>query len=62
MKLLLVGAGGVGEAVGAMAGQRGFLDGLVVGDLSVERAQRVAGRAGATPAEAVQLDGQECYR
>jgi saccharopine dehydrogenase-like NADP-dependent oxidoreductase len=59
MKLLLVGAGGVGEAVGAMAGQRGFLDGLVVGDLSVERAQRVAGRAGATPAEAVQLDATD---
>ncbi|MGO9911481.1 MAG: saccharopine dehydrogenase family protein [Acidimicrobiales bacterium] len=59
MKLLLVGAGGVGEAVGVMAGQRGFLEGLVVGDLSVERAQRVAGRAGSTPAEAVRLDATD---
>ncbi|MGO9558984.1 MAG: saccharopine dehydrogenase family protein [Acidimicrobiales bacterium] len=59
MKLLLVGAGGVGEAVGVMAGQRGFLEGLVVGDLSVERAQRVAGRAGSSPAEAVRLDATD---
>ncbi|MFZ0173212.1 MAG: saccharopine dehydrogenase C-terminal domain-containing protein, partial [Acidimicrobiales bacterium] len=60
MKVLLVGAGGVGEAAAVMAGSRGFLEGLVVGDIAVDRAGKVAARASAagkgTPAEGVQLD------
>lgn len=45
MKVLLVGAGGVGEAVAVMAGSRGFLEELVVGDINADRAVRVAARA-----------------
>jgi saccharopine dehydrogenase (NAD+, L-lysine-forming) len=58
MRLLLVGAGGVGEAVAVMASARGYLDGLVVADLSSERARVVAERAaaGGTPAEGAALD------
>jgi len=60
MKVLLVGAGGVGEAAAVMMGGRGYLDGLVVGDIDSERATRVAARAAAaghdTPAEGIRLD------
>ncbi|HXY44017.1 MAG TPA: saccharopine dehydrogenase C-terminal domain-containing protein [Acidimicrobiales bacterium] len=60
MKVLLVGAGGVGEAAAVMAGSRGFLEGLVVGDIAADRAAKVAARAAAagkqTPAEGVRLD------
>ncbi|HLI44077.1 MAG TPA: saccharopine dehydrogenase C-terminal domain-containing protein [Acidimicrobiales bacterium] len=58
MRLLLVGAGGVGEAVAVMASARGYLDGLVVADLSSERARVVAERAaaGGSAAEGVALD------
>jgi saccharopine dehydrogenase (NAD+, L-lysine-forming) len=58
MRMLLVGAGGVGEAVAVMASARGYLDGLVVADLSSERARVVAERAaaGGTRAEGVALD------
>jgi saccharopine dehydrogenase-like NADP-dependent oxidoreductase len=56
MKMLLVGAGGVGEAVAVVAGGRGYLDGLVVGDIDQARAARVAERAAGTPAEGISLD------
>ncbi|MHB8246044.1 MAG: saccharopine dehydrogenase family protein [Acidimicrobiales bacterium] len=59
MKLLIVGAGGVGEAVSVMAGQRGFLESMVVGDISLDRARLVASRSGSTPAEAVHLDATD---
>jgi saccharopine dehydrogenase (NAD+, L-lysine-forming) len=59
MKLLLVGAGGVGEAVAVMASRRGFLDGLVVADLAAERARHVADRAVGTEAEGVALDATD---
>ncbi len=45
MKVLLVGAGGVGEAAAVMAGARGFLSELVVGDIASARASKVAARA-----------------
>ena len=59
MKVLLVGAGGVGEAVAVMAGRRGFLEGIVVGDLSPERAAYVSSRTGPTPSESVALDATD---
>lgn len=59
MKVLLVGAGGVGEAVAVMAAGRGFLDGLVVGDISPGRAGKVAARAAGIPTEAVALDASD---
>jgi len=60
MKVLLVGAGGVGEAAAVMMGGRGFVEGLIVGDIAADRATRVAARATAaghdTPAEGIRLD------
>ena len=60
MKVLLVGAGGVGEAAAVMAGSRGFLEELVIGDIDVARAAKVAARATdagkGTIAEGVRLD------
>ncbi len=58
MKLLLVGAGGVGEAVAVMANGRGFLEGIVVADLSLERARLVADRFG-EGAEAASIDASD---
>jgi saccharopine dehydrogenase (NAD+, L-lysine-forming) len=60
MKVLLVGAGGVGEAAAVMAGGRGFLEEIVVADIDAARATKVAARvteAGkGTRAEGVSLD------
>lgn len=59
MKMLLIGAGGVGEAVAVLASDRGYLDGLVVADLSADRAARVAARAEKSHAEAITLDATD---
>jgi saccharopine dehydrogenase (NAD+, L-lysine forming) len=60
MRVLLVGAGGVGEAAAVLAGSRGFLEELVVADISFDRAAKVAARAAEvgmrTATEGVQLD------
>jgi saccharopine dehydrogenase (NAD+, L-lysine-forming) len=56
MKILLAGAGGVGEALAVLFGMRGFCEKVVVGDLREERAAYVASRLGSTPGEAVRLD------
>jgi saccharopine dehydrogenase (NAD+, L-lysine-forming) len=58
MRVLLVGAGGVGEAAAVLAGERGYLEALVVGDIAGRRAAEVAARAteAGVPAEGVTLD------
>jgi saccharopine dehydrogenase (NAD+, L-lysine-forming) len=58
MRVLLVGAGGVGEAAAVLAGERGFLERLVIGDIDAGRAAAVAARAGraGTKAAGVALD------
>ena len=43
MKILLVGAGGVGSAFCAIAQRRGFFDQIVVADYDHEKARRAAG-------------------
>ncbi|HEU5109501.1 MAG TPA: saccharopine dehydrogenase C-terminal domain-containing protein [Micromonosporaceae bacterium] len=63
MRVLLVGAGGVGAAVVSIAARREFFDAMVVADYDVERASRavsavgdprfVAGRVDASSADAV---------
>src|SRR3990170_4272072 len=40
MRILLVGAGGVGDAIAKMAARRGFFELLVVSDYDESRAQR----------------------
>ncbi len=46
MRILLVGAGGVGSAVAAVAGRRDFFEHLVVADYDAERAERAAASGG----------------
>ena len=58
MRLLIVGSGGVGGAMAAIAARRQFLELLVMADVSLERAQQVARNAAAGGFEsfAEQLD------
>ena len=46
MKILLVGAGGVGDAFCAIASRRSFVESIVVADIDPVRAAQVAGRGG----------------
>ncbi len=46
MRILLVGAGGVGAAMAAIAARRDFFDALVIADIDQERALRAAQRTG----------------
>src|ERR1700761_7529274 len=56
MRILLVGAGGVGTAIAQIAARRPFAD-LVIADYDLERAQRAA--AARDGYEAVQLDARD---
>ena len=42
MRILLVGAGGVGSAFAAIAARRDFFETIVVADYSLERAEKAA--------------------
>jgi len=46
VKILVVGAGGVGEAVAAIARRRDFFEGMVLADVDGERAASLAARMG----------------
>ena len=54
MRILLVGAGGVGTAIAKIAARRAFAE-LVVADYDISRAQRAAGQE----FTAVQLDARD---
>jgi len=54
MRILLVGAGGVGTAIAAIAARRGFAE-LVVADYDLARARRAAGDGGT----AIRLDARD---
>ncbi len=58
MRVLLVGAGGVGTAFARTAARRGVFEHIVVADYSLERAQRAA-HAGGDRFEAVALDASD---
>jgi saccharopine dehydrogenase-like NADP-dependent oxidoreductase len=47
MKVLLIGVGGVGEAIAVVAKGRPWLERMVLADVNLERAHRVAARLGA---------------
>ncbi len=49
MKVLLVGAGTVGEAIARLSGGRPWLERMVVADYDLDRARRVASAAGGDP-------------
>jgi saccharopine dehydrogenase-like NADP-dependent oxidoreductase len=51
MRVLLVGAGGVGSAITRIAARREFVETMVVADYDEQRAQRAAAEAGATTAD-----------
>ena len=46
MRILVIGAGGVGSAVAAIARRRGFFERMVLADISLERAQAAVARLG----------------
>ena len=58
MRVLMVGAGGVGGAAASIAGRRRFLDALVVGDIDRSRAAAVQQRSG-LPGDAIALDASD---
>ena len=56
MKILLVGAGGVGSAFCAIAQRRGFFDQIVVADYDHEKARRAAGAVRDSRFSAITVD------
>ena len=58
MKVVLVGAGGVGGAFARIAARRSFVEELIVGDIDLGRAQRVAESFG-DASRGVQLDASD---
>jgi saccharopine dehydrogenase-like NADP-dependent oxidoreductase len=59
MRVLLVGAGGVGGAVTGLAARRDFFDAMVVADYDDSRAQRAAARTGDPRFSAIRLDASD---
>src|SRR3954449_6830066 len=59
MRVLLVGAGGVGGAAAAIAVRRDFLERLVVADYDLDRARAVVDRLGAPRLQAIRLDASD---
>ena len=59
MKILLVGAGGVGSAFAAIARRRDFFDGIVVTDIDAARAKDVVDRFGDHRYGAAPLDASD---
>lgn len=56
MRILVVGAGGVGSAFAAIASHRPFFDTLVLADIDADRARRTVDRVGDPRMSAVALD------
>lgn len=59
MRILVVGAGGVGAAFAAIAARRTFFESLVLADLDVERARRAADRVGDPRITAIAIDASD---
>jgi saccharopine dehydrogenase-like NADP-dependent oxidoreductase len=60
MRILVIGAGGVGGAVAAIARRRGFFERMVLADLSPDRARAAIARTGGDPRfAAVALDASD---
>ena len=56
MRIMVVGAGGVGAAFAAIASRRPFFEQLVLADIDVDRARRAADRVGDPRIVAITLD------
>ena len=62
MKVLLIGAGTVGEAIARLSADRSWLERMVVSDYDLDRARRVAAAAGGEPRfVAERLDASDRY-
>src|SRR3954469_15268746 len=59
MRILVVGTGGVGEAIAAIARRRDFFEAMVLADVDAARAQRVADRLGDARLSAAALDASD---
>jgi len=59
MKILVVGSGGVGAAVAAIAKRRDFFSSMVVSDIDEQRARAVAERTGDPRFRGVKLDASD---
>jgi saccharopine dehydrogenase (NAD+, L-lysine forming) len=59
MRILLVGAGGVGSAVGAIAARRGFVERLVVSDYDRARAEKAVAAVGDPRFVAARVDAAD---
>jgi saccharopine dehydrogenase (NAD+, L-lysine forming) len=59
MRILVIGAGGVGSAVAAIARRRGFFERMVLADLSLQRAQAAIARLDDDRLGAVGLDASD---
>ena len=59
MRILVVGAGGVGAAFAAIASRRSFFESLVLSDLDVDRARRTADRLGDQRITAAPIDASD---
>ena len=59
MRILVVGAGGVGGAAAAIARRRGFFERMVLADVSSERAEAAVARLGDDRLGAAQVDARD---
>jgi saccharopine dehydrogenase-like NADP-dependent oxidoreductase len=59
MRILLIGAGGVGSAVVPIAARRSFFDAMVVADYDLSRAQRAVEKVGDLRFVAAQVDASD---
>jgi saccharopine dehydrogenase (NAD+, L-lysine forming) len=59
VRILLVGAGGVGGAIAAIAARRNFVECLVVADYDLDRARAVVDRLGDPRLHAIRLDASD---
>ena len=59
MRILLIGAGGVGSAVVPIAARRSFFDVMVVADYDRSRAQRAVDKVGDARFVAAQVDASD---
>ncbi len=61
MRVLIVGAGGVGSATALILARRGFADRVVVADYTLDRARAVVDRIGQSGFVAAQIDASDSH-
>ncbi len=59
MRILVIGAGGVGSAIAAIAARRDFFEQLVIADIDRSRAERAALRTGDARVSAARVDASD---